>query len=142
MLMGSLLGAMSFSHSDVASVHCIAEALGSMYDLPHGTCNAIFLPYVMEYNMAYCMPRYARIARAMGAAFDSVEEGAKEAVRRVKALTKEVGLPTFASLHVDEEDFDALAQMSVNNGSNGSNPRPMEKEDYLNILRAAYADGE
>jgi len=139
MLMGSLLGAMSFSHSDVASVHCIAEALGSMYDLPHGTCNAIFLPYVMEYNMPYCMPRYARIARAMGAVFESEEEGAKEAVRRVKQLTKEVGLPTFASLHVDEQDFDALAQMSVNNGSNGSNPRPMEKEDYLNILRMAYA---
>lgn len=142
MLMGSLLGAISFSHSDVASVHCIAEALGSMYDLPHGTCNAIFLPYVMEYNMPYCMPRYARIARAMGAVCSSVEEGAGEAVRRVKGLTREVGLPTFASLNVAEESFDALAEMAYKNGSNGSNPRPMEKEDYLNILRTAFADGE
>lgn len=138
MLMGSLLGAISFSHSDVASVHCIAEALGSMYDLPHGVCNAIFLPHVMEYNMPWCMPRYARVARAMGAVFESEEEGAKEAVRRVKALTQEVGLPTFASLAVAEADFDALAEMSVRNGSNPSNPRPMGKEDYLNILRAAY----
>ncbi len=140
MLMGSLLGAMSFSHSDVASVHCIAEALGSMYDLPHGMCNAIFLPYVMEYNMPFCMSRYARIARAMGAVFETEEEGAMEAVRRVKALTKEVGLPSFASLHVSEDAFDALAEMSVQNGSNASNPRPMEKEDYLNILRTAFAD--
>lgn len=142
MLMGSLLGAISFSHSDVGAVHCIAEALGSLYDLPHGTCNATFLPYVMDYNMPYCMPRYARIARAMGAAFETAEEGAKEAVRRVKALTKEVGLPSFASLNVAQADFDRLAGMSVNNGSNASNPRPMGKEDYLNILRAAYADGE
>ena len=142
MLMGSLLGAISFSHSDVASVHCIAEALGSMYDLPHGMCNAIFLPYVMEYNMPYCIFRYARIARAMGAAFDTPEEGAKEAVRQVKALTKEVGLPSFASLHVPREAFDALAEMSVRNGSNPSNPRPMEKEDYMNILRAAMADSD
>ena len=140
MLMGSLLGAMSFSHSDVASVHCIAEALGSMYDLPHGMCNAIFLPYVMEYNMPFCMSRYARVARAMGAVFEREEEGAMEAVRRVKALTKEVGLPSFASLHVSEDAFDALAEMSVNNGSNASNPRPMKKEDYLNILRTAFAD--
>ena len=140
MLMGSLLGAMSFSHSDVASVHCIAEALGSMYDLSHGMCNAIFLPYVMEYNMPFCMSRYARVARAMGAVFEREEEGAMEAVRRVKALTKEVGLPSFASLHVSEDAFDALAEMSVNNGSNASNPRPMEKEDYLNILRTAFAD--
>ena len=31
MLMGSMLGGISFSHADVASVHCIAESLGSMY---------------------------------------------------------------------------------------------------------------
>ena len=113
-----------------------------MYDLPHGVCNAIFLPYVMEYNMPWCMPRYARVARAMGAVFESEEEGAKEAVRRVKALTQEVGLPTFSSLAVAEADFDALAEMSVRNGSNPSNPRPMGKEDYLNILRLAFADGK
>jgi len=47
MMMGSLLAGLSFSHADVASVHCMAEALGSMYDRPHGLCNAIMLPYVM-----------------------------------------------------------------------------------------------
>ena len=139
MLMGSLLGAISFSHSDVASVHCIAEALGSLYDLPHGVCNAIFLPYVMEYNMDFCRPRYARIARAMGAVCADETEGAREAVARVKQLTKQVGLPSFASLQVDEGDFERLAEMSVRNGSNPSNPRPMAKEDYMNILRAAFA---
>ena len=36
MMMGSLMGGLSFSHSDVASVHCMAEALGSLYDAPHG----------------------------------------------------------------------------------------------------------
>ena len=50
MLMGSMLAGIAFSHSDVASVHCVAESLGGLYDLPHGTCNAIFLPYVMEYS--------------------------------------------------------------------------------------------
>ena len=80
MLMGSMLGGISFSHADVASVHCIAESLGSMYDLPHGTCNAIFLPYVMEYNMEYCKERYARVATAMGLTWETVEEGAKKAV--------------------------------------------------------------
>ncbi len=28
MMMGSLLAGLSFSHADVASVHCMAEALG------------------------------------------------------------------------------------------------------------------
>ncbi len=139
MLMGSMLAGISFSHSDVASVHCIAEALGSLYDLPHGTCNAIFLPYVMEYNMDYCQGRYARVATAMGLSWETEEEGAKKAVDYVKQLTKDVALPTFASLDPDPEDFPRLAEMAFQNGSNDSNPRPMTKEDYLVLLQNVYS---
>lgn len=139
MLMGSMLGGISFSHSDVAGVHCIAEALGSRYDLPHGTCNAIFLPYMMEYNMDYCRERYARVATAMGYRWDTVEEGAKIAVDKVKELTQAVKLPTFASLNVDPKDFKQLAKMAYQNGSNASNPRPMSEEDYLEVLNRVYA---
>ena len=142
MLMASMLGGMSFSHSDVASVHCIAEALGSMYDLPHGTCNAIFLPYVMEYNMDYCTDRYARVATAMGLTWETEEEGAKKAVAFVKQLTKDVHLPAFASLDPDPADFPKLAEMSVNNGSNEDNPRPMTQHDYEVLLDIVYRAGE
>ena len=142
MLMASMLGGMSFSHSDVASVHCIAEALGSMYDLPHGTCNAIFLPYVMEYNMDYCTDRYARVATAMGLTWETEEEGAKKAVAFVKQLTKDVHLPAFASLDPDPADFPKLAEMSVNNGSNEDNPRPMTQHDYDVLLDIVYRAGE
>ena len=141
MLMASMLGGISFSHSDVASVHCIAEALGSMYDLPHGTCNAIFLPFVMEYNMDYCIDRYARVAEAMGLTFEMEKEGAAKAVEYVKQLTVDVDLPTFASLDPDPKDFRALAEMAYNNGSNGSNPRPMEIEDYETLLDNVYRAG-
>ncbi len=141
MLMASMLGGISFSHSDVASVHCIAEALGSMYDLPHGTCNAIFLPYVMEYNMDYCVDRYARVAGALGLTYDSDEDGAAKAVACVKQLTKDVELPTFASLDPDPADFPALADMAYKNGSNDSNPRPMTAADYEALLKIVYEAG-
>ena len=141
MLMASMLGGISFSHSDVASVHCIAEALGSMYDLPHGTCNAIFLPYVMEYNMDYCVDRYARVAGALGLTYDSDEDGAAKAVTYVKQLTKDVELPTFASLDPDPADFPALADMAYKNGSNDSNPRPMAAADYEALLKIVYEAG-
>ena len=141
MLMGSMLGGMSFSHSDVASVHCIAESLGSKYDLPHGTCNAIFLPYVMEYNMDCCLDRYARVAKAMGLDFASEEEGARKAVEFVKQLTVDVELPTFASLDPDPADFPYLAEISYQNGSNSSNPRPMTAADYEVLLDRVYKAG-
>ena len=138
MLMGSMLGGMSFSHSDVASVHCVAESLGGMCDLPHGMCNAIFLPYVMEYNLEYCTEKYARVAQAMGLSFSSPEEGAAAAVQAVKDLCRAVGLPNFRSQNVDPKDFEQLAEMSAANISTESNPRPMTKADYLNVLQMAY----
>jgi len=138
MLVGSLLAGIAFSHSDVASVHCIAEALGGMYDTPHGVCNAILLPYVMEYNMEYCIDRYANVAKMMGAQFICMEDGAKKAVEMVKQLTVDVKLPSFRSLGIALNDFDVLAENSARNISTESNPRPMKKEDYLTVLNKAY----
>ena len=37
-------------------------------------CNAVLLPYVMEYNAEFCIEKYARIAQVMGE-FDTIEEG-------------------------------------------------------------------
>ena len=134
MLLGSLLAGISFSHSDVASVHCIAEALGGKYDTPHGICNAVVLPEMMAYNMDYCWERYARIATAMGLTHEQPEEGAQKAVEAVRQLALDVELPSFRSLGVKQEDFEELAHKSAINGSNPDNPRPMQKEDYLCVL--------
>jgi alcohol dehydrogenase len=110
MIMGSVLAGMAFSHADVAAVHCVAEALGGKYDAAHGVCNAIVLPAVMAYNMEYSKERYARIAA-------------------------DVGLPGFNSLGIQEKDLEELADNSFKNGSNIDNPRPMTKEDYLNLFQ-------
>jgi alcohol dehydrogenase len=139
MLIGSILAGIAFSHSDVASVHCMAEALGGMYDLPHGVCNAVILPVMMEYCMDYCAESYARIAKAMGIEGSDLKEGARKAVEFVRELAREVELPVFSSLGVQESDFGKVAKGSEINGSNTSNPRPMRKENYLEVLRMLQA---
>ena len=141
MLVGSLLAGIAFSHSDVGSVHCIAEALGGKYDTAHGVCNAVVLPAVMEYNMDYCLERYARIAVAMGIRSDSSKEGARLAVEAVKQLAVDINLPSFTSFGVKAEDIEELAVNSFVNGSNLDNPRPMTKDDYVflfnNMMRGS-----
>lgn len=134
MLMGSLLGAISFSHSDVAAVHCIAEALGGMYDKPHGVCNAVCLPEVMRYNSGFCVEKYARVAQAMGLRFSSDEEGADAAVEAVGKLSEDVGIPSFSSLGIEKARFREIAVRSFENLSNASNPRPLSADDYAEIL--------
>lgn len=137
MMLGSLLAGIAFSHSDVGSVHCMAESLGGVYDLPHGVCNAILLPYVMEYNLDYSRERYARVAQAMG--IEGSTDAAAAAVDAVRVLCSDVGLPAFSSLGIRPSDLDMLAKMSARNLSTESNPRPMRKDDYLEVFRRAMA---
>jgi alcohol dehydrogenase len=136
MLLGSVLAGIAFSHSDVASVHCIAEALGGKYDTAHGVCNAVVLPVVMEYNLDYCRERYARIAAAMGISFESTEAGARSAVEAVKQLAVDLNLPSFGSFGVEAADIEELAFKSFVNGSNPDNPRAMGYEDYLTLFNS------
>jgi alcohol dehydrogenase len=135
MLLGSVLAGIAFSHSDVAAVHCVAEALGGKYDAAHGVCNAVVLPAVMEYNMTYCQERYARIAGAMGLTYENAADGASQAVMAVQQLASDVRLPEFGALGVQEKDLEELAANSFKNGSNIDNPRPMKKEDYLKLFQ-------
>lgn len=135
MLMGSLLAGVAFSHSDVASVHCLAEALGAMYDAPHGACNAIALPAVMEFSMDAAVDRYARVASCLGLKFSSSEEGASAAVEEVKQLARDLGLPTLSAFGVRAEDFAEIGEKSEKNGSNPSNPKIMTRDDYVEVLK-------
>ena len=43
-MLASLIAGMAFSNADVGAVHCLAEAIGGLYDTPHGVANAVFLP--------------------------------------------------------------------------------------------------
>lgn len=137
MMMGSLLAGLSFSHADVASVHCMAEALGSLYDAPHGLCNAILLPYVMEYNLPEAQVKYARIARAMGIDEKDDLKASLRGIEHIRKLSAETGLPRIKSLNVRPEDCELLAEMSVKNGSNDSNPKPIDKAGYLVLFNKA-----
>ncbi|MFW5898215.1 MAG: NAD-dependent alcohol dehydrogenase, partial [Candidatus Saliniplasma sp.] len=130
MLLGSTMAGIAFNHSDVASVHCMAESLGGKYDAPHGLCNSIILPYVMEYNKEYCPEKYDRVAKVMG--YDTMEGGA---VKAVKELNGKLKIPPIDEIGLKEKDIEELAEMSVNNLSNESNPREMEKEDYVRLFK-------
>ena len=59
---------MAFSNAGLGMVHAMAHALGGHYNLPHGVCNAVLLPYVLAFNSRspVCRERFVTIAAAMG----------------------------------------------------------------------------
>ncbi len=68
MALASLLAGAAFTNADVGAVHCIAEVVGGLYDLPHGLVCALYLPPVVEFSAAAAPERYAAVAEALGAA--------------------------------------------------------------------------
>ncbi|MDH7512975.1 MAG: iron-containing alcohol dehydrogenase [Clostridiales bacterium] len=138
LMLGSLLAGMAFGNSDVGAVHCLAEAIGSLYDTPHGVANAVFLPYVMEFNYPAAREKYAVIAAAVGFGAANQDEGAGALIRKIKALSHSLSISSFRDLRIPEGDFVAIAQKSFENNSNASNPRPVSADDYLAILKRAH----
>lgn len=76
--------------------HCLSEALGSKYKIPHGAMCGICLPYAMEFNLPAIPERLAAVASAMGEDVTgmSSHDAAYKAVEAVLALMKDVDIPT------------------------------------------------
>ncbi|WP_047151750.1 iron-containing alcohol dehydrogenase [Aneurinibacillus tyrosinisolvens] len=141
MLEASLLAGLCFGSADVAAVHCLAEALGGLYDTPHGVANAIFLPYVLRFNAAENKQMHAALAHYMGFAKESDmdEMAVEKLVEGIATFTEELQIPKLKDLPgVREEDFPRIVELAVHNSSTPSNVRSVTAADYLHILEQAY----
>lgn len=140
MLVASLIAGMAFGNADIASVHCISEAIGGMYDTPHGVGNAIFLPFVFSHNRDADLERHADVAYALGIDPNlNAADAAQAAVERLFNMSRELGIPSFREVKgVREEDFLTIAEKSKSNISDASNAKPMTVESYLKVIRDAF----
>ncbi|MDD3742178.1 MAG: iron-containing alcohol dehydrogenase, partial [Lentimicrobiaceae bacterium] len=60
------LAGMAFSNALLGIVHSMAHKSGAVFHIPHGCLNAIYMPFVIDYNRKVCGERYAEIAKAIG----------------------------------------------------------------------------
>ena len=140
-MLGSTLAGIAFGNSDVAAVHCISESIGALFDIPHGVANALFLPYVMEFNLPACRDKYADIADTMGIREPDNHSAARKLVEKIKTLSRTLGIPSFMELGIEQSQFPTIAQYAFQNNSNPSNPRKADVDDYLGILERAFSEG-
>jgi alcohol dehydrogenase len=118
----------------------MAEALGGIYDIPHGVANACLLPDVMEFNCQSNPQKFARVARALNANIDGLDDvaAASAGVQAVRELNKKLKIPSLKELKIPPECFAMLADKSLENVACPSNPRDMSKQDLLDIFMQAY----
>jgi len=141
MAYGQFVTGMGFSNGGLGIVHSMAHQLGGFYDLPHGVCNAILLPYVTAFNADAVGDRLKDVAQAMGV--DTSRREPKEinimAIDAIKKLSKDVGIPAgLKEIGVKEEDFSELADLALADICTGGNPKCPTKEDVIAIYKAAF----
>lgn len=137
------MAGMAFSNALLGIAHSLAHKTGAMFDIPHGCCNAILLPAVIQYNAKACPERYARIARAMGLPGATEAQLVNSLVDAVRALNKKLNIAqTYRDNGVSQELFDAhvdeIAHNAVLDPCTGSNPRPIDEAAMKRVLCCAY----
>ena len=138
------LAGIAFNNASLGYVHAMAHQLGGFYNLPHGVCNAILLPYIESFNLISNLNRFRDIAAAMGENITglSTDEAAEKAIMAIRRLSKQVGIPRdLKSLGVKPEDFAIMAENAKKDVCQLTNPRKATKEQVIELYRQAY-EGE
>ena len=138
------LAGIAFNNASLGYVHAMAHQLDGFYNLPHGVCNAILLPYVEEFNLIGNLNRFRDLAEAMGEKIDGLSTGdaAAKAIQAIRTISRQVGIPSdLKQLGVKPEDFEIMAENAMKDVCCLTNPRKATKEQIIEIYRRAY-EGE
>lgn len=140
------LAGMAFSNALLGITHSLAHKIGAQFNIPHGLCNAILLPYVIKFNSKVSMADYAHIARTVGLPGATDKQLTDSLIEAVQKLNAKVGIaPTLRENGVTDELFNAhidfICEQAVLDPCTGANPRKTTAADMKKILVAAL-DGK
>ena len=149
MMLGSLMGAISFANGKLGAVHGFAHPIGIKHDLPHGLICGLLLPHVMKFNLKIenVIEKYAWIARLFhgqrilhdegSSSKDLPNEKKKQAewvIEKIKDIFDYINLPLHLSdVGINEENIDDIVK-DTTGSSLANNPRDTDKSSLKKIL--------
>lgn len=123
-LAGACLGAVG-----MAIHHKLCHTLGGTFNLPHAEMHTIVLPHSVAYNRRATPEAMARVGRALGGV---------EAATGLFDLAMSLGAPmSLGEIGMPADGLEKAAQLATENPY--YNPRPIEREAILELLRNAQA---
>ena len=138
------LAGVAFNNASLGYVHAMAHQLGGFYNLPHGVCNAVLLPYVQEFNLIGNLERFGVIAETMDLNVKGMSpfEAGEACVYGLKTFGRYLGIPqNLRALGVNPADFEIMAENAMKDACAATNPRKATKEQIIAIYQKAY-DGD
>ncbi len=106
------LAGMAFSNALLGIVHSMAHKVGAVFHIPHGCANAIFLPYVIQYNRKNCEDRYGDIAKMLKLEGNTNGELTDSLIKMIDDMNDKLAIPhTMKEYGIAECDFNDNLKM-------------------------------
>ena len=142
------MAGMAFSNALLGITHSMAHKTGAAFEtghIPHGCANAIYLPYVIQYNAVNkrAKERYREIAKALGLKGKSGTALVNALCGRIREMNAYFGIPaSLKEYGINEEEFlakiDGIAKLAVGDACTGSNPRPITPAKMKALFNHVY----
>ena len=138
--LASLYAGLAFSNASLGCVHSLAHSLGGYLDLPHGECNAILLPHVVDYNFDSSIERYKNIAKIFNLQIDYLSDNQVKTklINYLIDFKKQVTIiDTLKNKGVKTDIISSLADKAIKDPCNATNPKAPTKSDLATIYSEA-----
>jgi alcohol dehydrogenase class IV len=136
MMSAAAMGATAFQKG-LGAIHSLSHPIGSLYHTHHGMTNAVFMPYVLDFNRKAIEEKIERAGRYL-----NIKGGFDGFRKAVIKLRKELGVPhtlggLVKGLDMDKKRKSLIADMAIVDPTAGGNPVKLTKKGALSILEAA-----
>jgi alcohol dehydrogenase len=132
MLAAAAMGATAFQKG-LGAIHALSHPVGALYGTHHGLTNAVFMPYVLDFNRDEIEGKIDRLA-----AWLELDGGFAGFMDFVLRLRRDLGIPhTLDRIGVDDAQFARMAKMAVVDPTAGGNPRTFGEADALDLYDRA-----
>ena len=129
MLASSSMGSIAFQKG-LGAIHSLSHPVGAIYNTHHGLTNAVFMPYVLQYNKKGIEEKIIDISRYINlksATFNNFMDWILE-------LRSNLNIPhTLSEIIDDDKNLEKMSLMAFNDPSTSTNPIPVNAEDFLKM---------
>lgn len=137
------LAGMAFSNAGLGISHSLAHQIGVQYNISHGSCNAILLPYIVQFNAKTSLSNFAKLAKMLGLSGGTEKQLTNSLVKSIQNLNTELNIaPSLKENEIEEELFTStveyMAKNAVIDANTPTNPRETSFEDMKKILESVY----
>ncbi len=141
------IAGLAFGNSQTGLAHALGHSFGALFKVPHGRAVSLFLPYVVEYEVASGLSRYTDIAHMMRLHAHDEAEAARKVAARVRELQDALKLPrTLQQTGATAEQLDERMPQLIANAEMDTqlvmNMRVPDAHDLERLFRYAFEGRE